>query len=317
MADGQGAVRQPAAGALGRLVPYGGLGLLALLWGSSFLFIKLAVVDLGPLATVFGRCCVATAALAAVLAARRRSPFTRAGRLVPRFVGMAVLNSVIPWLGIAFGELTVSSGLTSILNATTPLWTAVLAWWLIPDERPRLLNYLGVTIGFGGTLLLIVPGLLDRGAGATLVGLVAILVAALSYAVASIYQRRWLRDVNPVEASFWQMSLTALMILPLAVPTFPSVHLQWTSVLALFAMGVGASCIGIVIYYWLLNTLGAAGAASVNYLLPVTAVLWGVLILHEAVTVLMVAAAVTVLFGVLLTGLRRRGRQGIPESEAA
>lgn len=288
------------------LLPYAGLLLLGLIWGSSFLFIKLAVVDVGPQALVFGRCLTAAAALALVLAVRGRSPLTAANRQrMPRYLAMALLNSVIPWLGLAYGELAVSSGLTSILNSTTPLWTALLAWRLTPAERLRPLNGFGVVLGFLGTAALILPDLRTGGARATLVGSGCVLLAALSYALAALYQRR-LRDASPFDAGFWQMALTAAVMLPLAVPAAASARLSWAAIMPVVALGVGASCVGIVLYYWLLNRLGAAGASSVNYLLPATAVLWGVLFLHETVTLLMLGGAVIILGGVLLTSLPRR-----------
>jgi len=300
---------RPGSQARRQLLPYAALLVLGLIWGSSFLFIRIAVVDLGPRALVFGRCFAATAALAVLFAVRGRSPLTRANRqYLPRYTAMALLNSVIPWLGIAFGELAVSSGLASIFNATTPLWTALLAWSLTPTERPRPINYLGVVLGFGGTALLILPRLQGGEARATLVGAASILLAALSYAVAAVYQRRRLRGVSSFDAAIWQMALTALIMLPVAIPGMASVHLTWGALLAVLALGVGASCVGIVLYYWLLNRLGATGASTVNYLLPATALLWGVLFLHETVTPLMLGGAAVILGGVLLTSLPRSSR---------
>src|SRR5215471_3552854 len=144
---------RPAGLVRRRLLPLAALLVLGLMWGSSFLFIRIAVVDLGPRALVFGRSSAAAAALAVFFAVRRRSPLTGAHRQrMPSYLAMALLNSVIPWVGIAFGELAVSIGLASIFNAITPLWTALLAWSLIPTERPRAVNYLGVVLGFGGTV---------------------------------------------------------------------------------------------------------------------------------------------------------------------
>jgi len=299
---------RPAGLVRRRLLPLAALLVLGLMWGSSFLFIRIAVVDLGPRALVFGRSSAAAAALAVFFAVRGRSPLTGAHRQrLPSYLAMALLNSVIPWVGIAFGELAVSSGLASIFNATTPLWTALLAWSLIPTERPRAVNYLGVVLGFGGTVLLILPRLQGGEARATLIGAASILLAALSYAVAAHYQRRRLRDVDPFDAAFWQMALTALVMLPVAIPGIESVRLSSAALMAVLAMGTGASCVGIVLYYWLLNRLGAPGASTVNYLLPATALLWGALFLHETVTPLMIGGAAIILCGVLLTSLRRSG----------
>lgn len=130
-------------------------------------------------------------------------------------------------------------------------------------------------------------------------------MAGLSYAVAALDQRRRLHDAGPLQPGFWQMALTALVMLPLAAPALASARLSWAALMSVLAMGVGASGAGIVLCYWLVNRLGAASASTVNYLLPATAVLWGVLFLHETVTLVMIGGAVIILCGVLLTSLPR------------
>src|SRR5437868_13155077 len=126
---------------------YAALALLALIWGASFLFIKVAVQDVSPAMMVLLRAAAGLATIALILAARRQSPFppgTRQ-RLLP-FVTIAIFGSALPWFGFGFGELSISSALASILNATTPLWTAVFAFCVPPAERPSGLNYVGVEI---------------------------------------------------------------------------------------------------------------------------------------------------------------------------
>src|SRR2546430_1391570 len=150
---------------------YAALSLLALIWGASFLFIKLAVRDMSPATLVLARALFGALTLGAILAARRQTPFPAGTRqrLLP-FVVMAVFGSALPWFGISFGELSISSGLASILNATTPLWTAILATWVTPAERPSGLNYLGVAIGFLGTGILLAPDLIGQPLKATTIG---------------------------------------------------------------------------------------------------------------------------------------------------
>lgn len=295
----------PAPARAGRrragLAPYAALAFLALTWGASFLFIKVAVRDVSPPALVLGRCASAAVVLLVLLAARRRSPLARGGRrLLPHFAVMAVIYSLIPWTGIAFGEQTVSSGLASILNATSPLWTALFAWWVTPDERPGAVNYAGVALGFAGTVLLVAPGLIEHGFNATALGVGAILVAAAAYAAGSLYQRRHLRAADSLHAGFWQMALAAGIALPLALPAGGPRQLPLEAVLSILALGALSSGLGVVVYFYLLNTLGAARASTVIFLLPVTALFWGALLLHEAVTLLIVAGMAVVLAGVAL-----------------
>jgi drug/metabolite transporter (DMT)-like permease len=282
---------------------------LALIWGAAFFFIKLAIRDMSPATLVLSRAGLGAATLAIIFAVRRQTPFpagTRA-RLLP-FLGMAVLGSLIPWAAIAFGEESISSALASILNATTPLWTAVFAYWVTPAERPSPLNYLGVAIGFLGTGILIAPDLIGQPLRATTIGTLAVAGAAASYAVAALLQRRRLRGVSPMQVGFWQLALTAPLALAVAVPTIGATHLHFPSVLAMVFLGVGGSGLGFLLYYFTMNTLGATRATTVTFLLPVTAVFWGASLLRESITIPILAGMAVILLGVFLTSRPRNQR---------
>ena len=280
---------------------------LALIWGAAFLFIKLAVRDMSPATVVLTRAFFGALTLGVIFAVRRQTPFppgTRS-RLLP-FLTMAIVGSLIPWFAIAFGEQSISSALASILNATTPLWTAVLAYWVTPAERPSGLNYLGVAIGFLGTGILIAPDLIGQPLRATTIGTLAVAAAACSYAVAALVQRRRLRGVSPLQVGFWQLALTAPLALAAALPTVGATHLHVSSIAAMLFLGVGASGIGFLLYYFMMNTLGATRATTVTFLLPVTAVFWGTSLLREAITITILAGMVVILLGVFLTSRPRR-----------
>jgi drug/metabolite transporter (DMT)-like permease len=288
---------------------YLALGLLALIWGASFLFIKLAVRDMSPATLVFSRAVLGAFTLGVIFAARRQTPLpagTRA-RLLP-FLVMAIAGSLLPWYGIAFGEESISSALASILNATTPLWTAVFAYWVTPTERPSPLNYLGVAIGFLGTGILIAPDLIGQPLRASTIGTLAVAGAAASYAVAALVQRRRLRGVSPLQVGFWQLTLTAPLAFAVALPTIGATHLHLASIAALLFLGVGGSGIGFLLYYFMMNSLGATRATTVTFLLPVTAVFWGASLLHEAITIPIIAGMVVILMGVFLTSRRQPPR---------
>jgi drug/metabolite transporter (DMT)-like permease len=285
---------------------YAALGLLALIWGASFLFIKLAVRDMSPSTLVLSRAIFGGVTLGVIFAARRQTPFpggTRA-RLLP-FLIMAIFGSLLPWFGFGFGELSISSALASILNATTPLWTAVFAYWVTPAERPSPLNYVGVAIGFVGTGILIAPDLIGQPLRATTLGTLAVAGAAASYAVAALVQRRRLRGVSPLQVGFWQLALTAPLAFAAALPTIGATHLRPASVAAMLVLGVGGSGIAYLLYYYMMNTLGATRATTVTFLLPVTAVFWGASILREAITVPILAGMAVILLGVFLTSRER------------
>src|SRR3989442_8794928 len=236
---------------------YAALVLLALIWGASFLFIKVAVQDMSPATLVLARALFVAVTLGVILAARRQTPFPSGTgqRLLP-FVVMGVFGRALPWFGISFGELSISSGLASILNATTPLWTAVLATWVTPDERPSALNYLGVAIGFLGTGILLAPDLIGQPLRATTIGTLAVAAAAASYAIAALLQRRRLRGVSPLQVGFWQLAFTTPLALAFAAPTIGATHLGTTSIAAILFLGVGGSRIASLLYYLLIKPLG-------------------------------------------------------------
>jgi len=302
------------------LLSYLALAGLALIWGASFLFIKVAVQDMSPAALVLIRAASGFVAMAAVVALMRRSlvgPGWKR-RLFP-FVVMAIGGGLIPWTGIAWGEERITSGLASILNATAPLFTAVLAYWVIPMERPSAVNYAGVFIGFAGVVILVLPRVLETGLGGDTLGTLAVLVAAASYAAVALYQRRNLRGVDVYEASLGQLAMTVLIALPFAAPSLPSVHLNLPSIASVLALGIAGSGLAYILYYYALNTLGPVRASTVTLLLPVTAVFWGVTLLHESVTLPIVVGMVVILGGIVLTNMRRRtaGAEPVAESDTA
>jgi drug/metabolite transporter (DMT)-like permease len=294
------------------LWPYLALGLLALIWGASFLFIKVAVKDgdMSPTTLVLIRVVSAAVTLGLIFAVTNRNPFppgTR--RRLPAFAVMAVFSSAFPWLAFGIGELYISSALASILNATTPLWTAVFAYWVTPAERPSPVNYLGVAVGFAGTAIIVAPQLLTNSLHAGALGTLIIMAAAVSYAASALFQRRRLAGVSPLLASLWQMAIGTLVMLPLATPTLRATRFHFASMASALVLGVGGSAIAYVLYYYILNTLGATRATTVVFLLPATAVLWGATILHEEITLPILAGMAVILLGVFFTS-----RRGAPKA---
>src|ERR1700704_2195405 len=297
---------------------YAALLLLALIWGASFLFIKLAVRDMSPATLVLSRAVLGAVTLGLIFAARRQTPIpagTRT-RLLP-FLVMAIFGSLLPWFAFGFGELSISSALASILNATTPLWTAVFAYWVTPAERPSALNYLGVAVGFLGTGIVIAPDLMGHPLRATTLGTLAVAGAAASYAVAALVQRRRLRGVSPLQVGFWQLALTAPLAFAVALPTIGATHLRLPSIVAILFLGVGGSGLGFLLYYFMMNTLGATRATTVTFLLPITAVFWGASLLREAITIPILAGMAVILLGVFLTSQPPRPAAGAEDRGVA
>ncbi len=292
------------------LLPYAAFVGLGLIWGVSFLFFKLGVQDMSPLVLVLIRSAAGAVALALIMRASGRSLF--GGRLRERmldFAFMAVMNAVIPWAAIAWGEQTISSGLASILNATSPFWTAVFIYWVIPAERPSLLNYAGVLIGIAGVVILVIPDIASHGLTGSLWGALAVVGASMSYAVSALYQRLRMRGMDVFQQSLGQLVAATVIALPLAVPTLPQVHLAFISMAAVLALGAAGSGVAYLLYYYMMNTLGPVRAVGVTLVVPITAVFWGVLLLRETLTLPIVAGMLVILVGILLTNRRKRAEQ--------
>lgn len=285
------------------------LGLLAAIWGTSFLLIKVALHGLTPLQIVVGRMAFGSMALLAVLGLTgERLP--RGRRVWSSLLFVGVLANVVPFFLIAWGEQYVASGLAGIYNATTPLFTLVIATAALPEERPSAAKTGGLVLGFLGVVLVLAPW---RGLGhSAFVGQLAILGSALCYGVAITYTRRYLSGSghSPLALATGQI-LGATGILLLLVPAWAApVALSLGvagSVVALGALGTG---IAYLLFYRLIGEVGATAASMVTYLVPVVAVALGVLLLGEGVAWNDFAGAAVVLLGVAVAGGQLRQLTG-------
>lgn len=301
-----------------RALPYVAFVALALIWGFSFFFIKIGVADWSPSALVLLR--ASSGALALVV-------FTKIARVpllgpewrrrVLPFAIMAVINGLLPWTAIAWGEEHITSGLASILNATATLWTAILVFWIVPAERPSRVNYVGVLIGIAGVAVLVLPDIQKYGLSGSVAGIGAVILASFSYGVAAVFQRTRLRGMNLYQQSLGQMLALSVLAFPVAAPSLPRVHLALGSILAIVALGVFCTAIALLLYYYVMNALGAVRATAVTLVVPVTAVFWGALLLRETVTLPMIAGMVVILVGIVLTNLRRSPRRAAPAEREA
>lgn len=256
---------------------------LAALWGGVFLFTAIAVEALPPFTVVV--CRVGLAALALnliVLATGRRMP--GAWRTWAAFFVMGLLNNAIPFALIVWGQVHIASGLASILNATTPLFTVVVAHFLTADEKMAGGRLAGVFIGFTGVVVMIGPEVLS-GLGVDVLAQLAVLGAAVSYAFAGIFGRRFqAMGVDPLITASGQVTASTLLMLPFALV----VDRPWTMVLpglevwaALAALGLFGTAFAYIVYFRILATAGATNLLLVTFLLPVAAILLGAMVLGE------------------------------------
>ncbi len=288
--------------------------LLAAIWGSSFLFMRLSTVAFGALPTAALRVGIASLFLLPLLLLRGLGPQLRQHWKPVFLVGL--LNSGIPFACYAFALLTITTGLSSILNATVPLFGALVAWaWL--QDRPGGSQILGLAIGFAGVALLasnkagLKPiaagtpaGAMDLWAPTLAIG--ACLVATLCYGIAASFTKRYLGGLPPlVTATGSQIGATLGLALP-ALAFWPAQMPGPVAWMALLAAGVLCTGVAYILYFRLIETTGPARALAVTFVVPVFALLYGVAFLGETITPWMIGCGIVILLGTSLsTGLLR------------
>jgi drug/metabolite transporter (DMT)-like permease len=253
---------------------------LSILWGGSFLFAKVAIAEVPPFTVVLGRVGFAAAALLIVVrAAGERLPTD--GRLWLVFLVMGALNNLIPFSLIFWGQTRIGSGLASILNATTPLWTVLLAGVLTADERLTASRLAGVVAGLAGVAVMLGPASV-AGIGQDLTAQVAVLAAAVSYALAGIFGRRFRSlGVSPLVTAAGQVTATTLMMLPVVLVVDRPWQRPMPSWAAILGLALLCTALAYVIYFRILAAAGATNLLLVTFLVPVSAILWGSQILGE------------------------------------
>jgi drug/metabolite transporter (DMT)-like permease len=254
---------------------------LAAVWSTPFLFNRIALDDLPPLTVVLGRVGLAAVALnGALLLTGRRMP--RSSSAWMAFATMGLLNNVVPFALIVWGQTRITSGLASILNATTPLCTILVAHALTREERLTPRRLAGVVVGFGGVVVVLGPVALE-GLGGPVAAQLAVVGAAVSYAFAGVYGRRF-RELPPLIPATGQVTASALLLLPLAVVVDRPWALAAPGGAALGAIaGLALLCtaVGYVLYFRILATAGATNLLLVTFLLPIGALLLGAILLDE------------------------------------
>jgi drug/metabolite transporter (DMT)-like permease len=277
------------------------IALLALIWGSAFLWIKLADRGFSPVEVTLARLAAGAAVLFAVMLVRR-DKVPRSPRLWAAIVIAALSANALPYLLFALAEQTVSSSTAGIINATTPLWTVILALAVRHQKSVTRWQAAGLAVGFAGGVLIFSPWrttseLLSAGG-------LECLAASVSYAVSYIYMDRFLarRGIGAIVLSACQLAAAAVMLavaLPISGVRVPQPTTE--SVAAIAVLGIVGTGFAYVLNYQIITSDGATVASTVTYLLPVIAIVLGVLVLDEKVTALTLAGIALVLAGVALT----------------
>lgn len=280
--------------------------LLALLWGSSFLFMREGAHEFGPFATAWVRISLAALILTPVLIWRREVAVLKQHWRPAMSSGL--LNAGIPFACYAYALMHINTGLTSILNATTPLFGALIAWFWLGDKL-NAIRASGLALGFAGVVLLAsdVPGGISFKAGGSGLAVVACLVATFCYGIAGSFTKRYLQNVPSLvttTGSLWGASLGLTVPALLSWPSdMPSLH-AWG---ALGIAGLLCTALAYVLYFRLMTRTGPARAMTVTYLIPVFANVFGVIFLDEVVTHWMMGCALVIVLGTALaSGLIQR-----------
>jgi len=287
---------------------------LSLVWGGAFFFGGVAVQELPPFTIVFVRVFLGALTLWGVVVVFK-VPIPKKASLIFVFLGMSLLNNVIPFCLIVWGQTHIASGLASILNATTPLFTVLVAHGLTADEKLTPTRIAGVLIGIAGVVVMIGGAVLET-AGISVLAQLAVLGAALSYSFAGVFGRRFKRlGIDPVMTATGQVTASSVILLPmmlavdqpwlLPVPSLPVIG-------SLIGLGVLSTAFAYILFFRILSAAGATNLSIVTFLIPVSAVILGVLFLNETLEprqiygMALIGAGLASIDGRLLRAFRHR-----------
>jgi drug/metabolite transporter (DMT)-like permease len=279
---------------------------LAAIWGSSFMFIKVAVREVTPAEVAFGRVLVGTLALlpAVPFLLGWRDTAAALRRYALPLLLLGVFNAAVPFWLLAWSEKRLDSGLAAVLQASMPLFTASITYVFSRGERVTGLRLVGVVIGFFGVLLLV--GVQPRG---DVLSALAVLLTAFLYAASSVYAGLRLRQAPALVTSLGALAFATLATLPLGLSELPDSAPSWKAIGSIVALGAAGLSIAYLLYFSLIAGSGAPYAALVTYLVPALALVYGAIFLDEPVTASALAGLALILAGVALgTGTLRFGR---------
>lgn len=288
--------------------------LLGLIWGSSFLWIKIAVQDTGPFTLVAFRLLFGLLGLVVIMLVSKQA-IPRDRRTLLAFFFMGVFNTALPFTLIAWGETKIDSGLASILNGTVPLFTIIIAHLWLHDDKITLPRIGGLIIGFIGVVILVSRDFGAQGLPSNIIGQLAVLGASISYAIAITFSRKYLRGQSPVvqstmvlvfaDALMWLTLPAVWQVAPgLDFPNhFPTLPLTW---FALGWLGLLGSCVAYLLFFYLINAWGPTRASLVTYIFPVIGLFLGIIFLNELADWRLVLGSVLVVGGILVVNLRQK-----------
>lgn len=270
---------------------------LAALWGGSFLFMRIAVPDFGPLALIELRAGIAALFLLPFILYMKKMVQVRSNIKDLFFVG--ITSTALPFCLLSYSTLYVTAGYASILNATTPIFAAVVGWvWL--QQSLSKMGLVGLVVGFLGVVVLVFDPQVSYG-DADIVPVLTGLLATFSYGVATNYTQKNLKQAEPIVIAFGSQFFAAILLMPLAYIWWPEQSPSMQSWVAVSILGVACTGIAFIVFFSLIGKIGANKSVTVTYLIPFFAVLWGAMLLDEKVSSYMLLGCMLILTGVTLS----------------
>ena len=274
------------------------LMLLAICWGPSFLFIKLALNELSPTLLSVFRVGIGALVLNLILLLSknylpRKLSFWRDSAIA------AFFSVAFPFMLINWGQQFIDSSLGSLLNGITPFFTVIFSSFLLRGEKISSFKIRGIIIGFIGLVVLVSPNL-SEGINASFWGIMAVVLASASYGVGWVWVKKRLTGIKSFKAPATQLLIATLYLIPISFFTESSVSVSsWSSLtlISILSLGVLGTAVAFILYFKLIAQAGASYASMVTYLVPVIGVLLGAIVLNEVITVWMLAGASLILYG--------------------
>lgn len=264
---------------------WGLLLILSLLWGGAFFFVAIAVKQVPPLTVVLCRVCIGALTLYIYLCLKGEK-LRWESTVLFAFLAMGALNNIIPFSLLFWAQTSIPSGLASIVNATTPMFSIIVAHFFLADEKLQLNKLVGVILGIIGVAVLVGGDALS-GAATSILGIIACIGAALSYGFAAVYGRRFKSlGLSASTVAFGQLAASSLIMLPIAL----TIDQPWTSplpgvtaILAIVALATISTALAYLIYFHLLASAGAANVSLVTLIIPLSAIFLGIAFLGEKI----------------------------------
>ena len=290
-----------------KLADWLGLVALVIMFGSAFMFIKLAVQDFSPSMVAAGRIQVAAVMLVVVVLIRRES-FGFLRETWPLLVALAIFGDCLPFYLISWGQQSVDSSIAGILMAVMPLTTIVLAHFFIPGERLTVLRVIGFLLGFAGILILLGPAALAKFESGInmIIPMLSILAGAVCYAINTILAKRLPKE-SYLAISTAVLVIASLIMLPALLSTNGEWGIRFSSIgfLSLLVLGVFPTALATILYFAVIARTGPSFMSQINYLIPVWAVLMGVVFLNESVGKNAILALTIILLGIAIAQRQR------------